>query len=297
MLLIGRLLQGIGTGACSLLWRSVFRDTFNADEMSKYGSYLALVFTFVVPAVPALGGLLQHLFSWRANFIALLIYSIIALITVGFVLLETNKNIDKSKLSPTIIKKSFIELLSSKVFIGNSLCAFLAYGAVFAWVTSAPVLLMKQANLSPMILGIVFLVSSIFPFAIAGYSNAKLVGRFGINKMLCVGYLCVFISGFLLLFLYLGFGISPWTIVPPVMLFYIGTTFIFPNTVAGAFKLFAHIAGVAGSLYAFLEQLGGTVYSGVISHLPSNTPIPLALFFIGTGIASYLLYWFCIRDN
>ena len=297
MLLFGRLLQGIGTGACSSLWRSVFRDTFSANEMSKYGSYLALVFTFVVPAVPALGGLLQHLFSWRANFIALLIYSIIALITVGFVLPETNKNIDRSKLSPKIIKSSFSELLTSKVFIGNSLCAFLAYGGVFAWVTSAPVLLMKHAHLTPMIFGIIFLITSIFPFAIAGYSNARLVSKFGINKMLCVGYLCILISGVFLLFLYLLLGVSPWSIVPPVMLFYLGVTFIFPNTVAGAFKLFAHIAGVAGSLYAFLQQLGGTLFSGAIANLPSNTPIPLALFFIGSAIFSYLLYWFCIREK
>ena len=296
MLLIGRLLQGVGSGACASLWRSVFRDAFDANEMSKYGSYLVLIFNFIVPAVPALGGFLQHLFGWRANFIALLIYVIIALISVGCFLPETNKHLDKSKLSPKIIKSSFKELLFSKVFIGNSLCTFLASGAIYAWVTSAPILLMKKANLPPIEFGLVFLISSIIPFAIAGYLNAKLVGKYGINNMLCVAYFFMGLAGVLLILLYFVFGFSILGIVLPIMLFYTGTSFLFPNTVAGAFKHVAHIAGVAGSLYAFLQQLGGTIFSGIMAHMPSSTPIPLAVFFIGVSLVSFVLYLSCIKE-
>lgn len=81
VLIMGRLIQGCGAGACSALWRSIFRDTFEGAELAKYGSYFSILVTFIVPAAPLFGGYLQEYFNWRASFAFLAIYSLSTLFT------------------------------------------------------------------------------------------------------------------------------------------------------------------------------------------------------------------------
>src|SRR3989338_6223909 len=75
VLILGRLIQGCGAGACAALWRSIFRDLFTGEELSKYGSYLVVFIMFIIPAAPLLGGYLEEFYSWRACFAFMTLYS------------------------------------------------------------------------------------------------------------------------------------------------------------------------------------------------------------------------------
>ena len=295
MLLAARLLQGLGVGACSTMWRSIFRDSFEADDMAKYLSYFIMVFTFFGPAIPVVGGYLQHYISWRANFVAILLYIILILLTVIFILPETNKQIDKNKLKFKYIYGSYKELLTSRVFLVNNSFSFLACGGLFGWITTAPVLLMKHANLSAIYFGWVMLFSAAIPFALSGYTNAKLVKKFGTGVMLCFGWLCILVAGLLMLLADHMFGVNLWSVILPVMLFYFGTMYIYPNAFARAFKPFAHIAGVAGALYSGFQLLGAAIFSAIMAHFPSNTSDPFACILIIIPVVSILL--FCIKKT
>jgi Bcr/CflA subfamily drug resistance transporter len=290
MLLAARLLQGLGVGACSSLWRSIFRDSFEGDEMAKYLSYCIMAFVFVGPAVPVVGGYLQHYIGWRANFVALFFYIVITFIVVIFILPETNKHTDKNKLKLKYIYSSYKELLTSRVFIINSLFSFLVCGGTWGWITTAPVILMEHANLSAIYFGWVMLFSAAIPFALSGYTNAKLVKKFGTGVMLCFGWLCILVAGLLMLLADHIFGVNLWSVILPIMLFYFGSMYIYPNAFARSFKPFAHIAGVAGALYSGFQLLGAAIFSAVMAHLPSSTPDPLALVFLLVAVVSFILF-------
>ena len=97
MLITARVIQGLGGGAC-VLWRSIFRDSFQGDELAKMGSYLGTLIIFIVPAAPLLGGIFQTTWGWRSSFIFMCIYGIASLFITLFVLEETHDRTQQTSL-------------------------------------------------------------------------------------------------------------------------------------------------------------------------------------------------------
>ena len=171
--------------------------------------------------------------------------------------------------------------------MGITLCTFLSYGAFFAWITAGPVLLIHVVGISPVEFGLITFIGGGLAYGLAGWLNGKFVTRFGISNMLRFGWSIMIFSGILMLAGKWLIGINVWVIVIPVILFYFGSTFIWPNAFAMAFTPFGKIAGYAGALYGFMQIGGGAVISALIANLPDTNQIPLALVML---IAS-LLAW------
>lgn len=125
VLMIGRLIQGCGTGSCATLWRSIFRDSFSGHELAKYGSYLSVLIIFVIPAAPAIGGYLQQYISWRAVFAFLLIYTIITMLILIRYLPETSEHHHRERLKINFIKTTFMEILRHKTFMACAISVLL----------------------------------------------------------------------------------------------------------------------------------------------------------------------------
>ena len=268
------------------LWRSIFRDTFTGDDLSKYGSYLGNIIIFTVIAAPFLGGYFQHLMGWHLTFWFLSFYTVLIIGFVIFLFKETHTNPDFSKLKPTFMLGAYKELLSHKVFMGTCLSVFLTYGGMFAWLTAGPVLMIHHLHLTPMGYGYLSIVSGISMF-LAGLFNGKLVKKLGANKMLNIGWSIMAVGGIILLINYYIGSITVFSVMLSVFIFIFGCTLIWPNAVANAFTPFGHIAGTAAALYAFLQLLGGAVFSLILAHLPTTNALPLALLFVVSAVLAW----------
>lgn len=108
---------------------------------------------FILPAAPTLGGYLQEYVSWRASFVFMSFYILAALIAVIFGFKESNQHHHKDKLQLHFISITFRQLLTSRIFMGITVCTFLSYGAFFAWLTTGPILLIKEIGISPLSFG------------------------------------------------------------------------------------------------------------------------------------------------
>lgn len=289
-LILGRLVQGLGAGACASLWRSIFRDVYHGDELSKYGSWLSVIVTFFVPAVPVLGGYFQKYISWQANFGFLIFYSVVALLLITYMFKEASQHHHPERLKSQFILQAFKQLLTSPIFMGYTLAVFFCYGAFFSWFAVAPILLIKHVGLSPVEFGWVSFVIGAGAMGLAGAINGKVIKRFGGKFMLRFGWATMFASGCLLLIGYGIFGVNLYAITLPVFFFYFGVTFIWPNAFAGAFTPFGTIAGYAGSLYSFMQLGGGALIGNITAWLPASSPLPLAVIFIISPILAWLSY-------
>jgi len=290
LLIIGRLVQGVGAGACSSLWRSIFRDVYQGDDLSKYGAWLSVVVTFFVPAVPVLGGYFQQNIGWQANFGFLILYSLITLFLIIFVFKETSQHHHPERLKLPFILSTFKQLLTSPLFMGYTLAVFFCYGAFFSWFAVGPILLIKHVGLNPVEFGWISFVIGAGAMALAGAVNGKFVKRFGGKFMLRFGWITMFVSGCLLLIGHSIFGLNLYAIIVPVFLFYFGVTFIWPNAFAGAFTPFGTIAGYAGSLYSFMQLGGGALIGNITAWLPASSPVPLSVIFIISPVLAWLSY-------
>lgn len=294
ILILGRFIQGCGAGACAALWRAVFRDVFTGEELAKYVSKLVIFVMFIVPAAPALGGYLQHYFDWRASFIFMSVYALVALISIIVGFKETSQHHHAEKLSLSYIINTFRQLLTSRIFMGATVCTFLSYGAFFAWFTAGPVLLIHVVGISPVAFGWMTFLGGGFAYGLAGWLNSKWVSRFGMSNMMRIGFGIMILSGILMLAGKIIIGINLYVIIIPVILFYFGSSFIWPNAYATAFTPFGQIAGYAGALYGFMQVGGGAALGAITSYLPDANQIPLALVMLIASLLAWLVYEFVV---
>ena len=186
---IGRLLQGCGLGACSALWRAIFRDTYSADEMARIGSYLANIILISVILAPFLGGYIEHYG---------IVWSFIVLILVAYLYKETNINSSKKKLSISYINSNYRAFFRSFRFMGFTLCSFLTYGGFFAWLTAGPAILIKGFGISPIVFGWLSIITGL-AMALGGTVNGKFVKKIGSDVMMQVGWLIMINAGIAML--------------------------------------------------------------------------------------------------
>ncbi|RTK92512.1 MAG: Bcr/CflA family efflux MFS transporter [Rickettsiales bacterium] len=297
ILLIGRFLQGIGAGACACLWRSIFRDSFTTDEISKYGGYLGIVMVFIVAASPALGGVLESYFNWHASFVAIIIYSFITLMLTSFVLKETNTQLGSGQMNITFFKNAFIQLLTSRIFMGYSLCVFLTYGAFFSWIISSSVLLIDNLGITPKNFGLINLFLGGSSMILGGIINGKILPIFGRVFVLRFGWSLMFLSGVMLIGWNMFYNQSLISLGVFIFIFLFGATFIWPSSFAGAFAPFGSIAGCAGSLYSCMQLGGGAVIGWLCTFMPTKNSNSLAMIFIITSAISWFIFEFFINKN
>ena len=290
VLLLARLIQGCGAGACASLWRSIFRDSFNTQEISKYGSYVGIIMTFMVACSPTIGGYLNSFFGYKSIFLFLACYCLINILLVSFAMPETSTNHNIQNLSINFIISALKQLLSSKIFIGYTLCVFLTYGAFFSWFVSAPILLIDTLKVDPINFAWINLILGAIFMSAGAIVNGKLVSKKGGTYMLRLGWTCMIIASLLMLFLWHVVSTSLIAIILPMSIFLFGVTLIWPNSFALAFAPFGNIAGCTGALYSFMQLSGGALISWLISFLPNKNPNYLALTFMITAILALIIF-------
>jgi len=297
ILIAGRFLQGIGLGACASMWRSIFRDQFEGVDMAKYASYLSVFMIIVVPAAPTLGGYLQEYFGWRSSFMFIFSYGCLALLSVFFFYKETNKHHHKSKLKLSFIIKTYKEVLSNRAFMGFSLCTFLSYGAFFSWYNTGPILLIKGSNLTPVEFGWFTFFAGGVSMAIASFLNAHFVKKLGISFMIRIGWSLMIGAGILLFSLYFMMGVKFIAIAIPFILFYFGSTFIWPCCFSGAFQSLDKVAGYAGCIYGSMQIGGAALIGSLVSYLPNSNQIPLSMVFISCSSLAWIVFELVIKKR
>ncbi|MGD9152275.1 MAG: multidrug effflux MFS transporter [Gammaproteobacteria bacterium] len=294
MVIVGRLLQGLGAAAGVTVTGAIVRDCFEGTDLAKFESYRAATIVTVLSCVPLLGGYIQHYLNWRANFIATLIYTIFVL-GLFFLLPETNKHKDTSHVKPKYIKENAKILLGNKYYRAYGVCIFMSYAGILAWLTLGPILLQNSLHFSSIQFGWAAMVVGV-SYVIGALVNGKLVKRFGMHHMLkTANYILITSALILLLFAVLSV-LNIYVILIPVALFVMGTGLVFANAYTGALIPFPKMAGFACSILGTLQILGGFIASSAISILPDINQMPLAVIILICAISCFVATKMALRS-
>lgn len=287
VLLSARLIQGLGIGATSALFRVILRDCFEGAELAKMGSYMSMAFAIVPPLAPITGGYLGAYFGWRSNFLICVLLAIVVLMILLVFLPETHHPDKRIKRTLTEVFAFYGKLLINRQFVGYTLCAALNYGAIMTYITVTPFLYQGTYHLSPVTFG--WLTPFVAVALICGaLINTRLVKRKGPDRLLVLAARFMMAAASLMLLLgLLGFA-NVWVVVIPMMFFVMGTTIVFSNSFAGAFSPFPHAAGIVGALYASLQMFISALFSGLGAILPHHSQVPMALAMLTIAIVLML---------
>jgi len=68
MMILGRVLQGVGLSAPRTLSIAIVRDSYSGNYMAKILSFIVMVFILVPVIAPTLGQFLLHFYNWESIF-------------------------------------------------------------------------------------------------------------------------------------------------------------------------------------------------------------------------------------
>jgi len=114
VMVIGRILQGIGLSASRSISIAMIRDRFEGDYMAKIMSFVVTIFILVPIIAPTLGKFLLDNYGWESIFYSQLIFGILVLIWFWKRQPETLPEAYKKKFSTAIFIHGTKEFMKHK---------------------------------------------------------------------------------------------------------------------------------------------------------------------------------------
>lgn len=262
MLIIARFFQALGAAAGPVLARAVVRDVYGTDGAARLFSYMAGAMALAPATGPLLGGYIQEVLGWRANFWVLVGIAVFALIAMLVILKESLPEDVRSKNSLAGIPRIYASLLRHPVFRSYSLTAAGAYGAIFCWISGSSFILMDLVGLTPREFALCF-ACNVAGFMIGSIFAGRYTSRFGMVKMIRSGCLLSCAGAGTMLALTLAGSVTVVGLVGPMLVTMIGIALILPNCQAASLGPFPSIAGSASALGTGL-QMGSGACAGVL---------------------------------
>ena len=289
MFLFFRMIQaGIAIGM--VLSRAIVRDIVPANQAASMIGYVTMGMSLVPMLAPALGGYLDDMFGWQANFAILLLMGVGVAVILWFDLGETNRY---KSTSFTQQMREYPELVRSRRFWGYCLSAAFASGSFFAFLGGAPFVGTYVFGLSAAELGLYFGFVSI-GYLIGNYLSGRYSARVGITKMLYFGTL-IMLFGVLASALVQAFGIShPFSFFGFMLFVGIGNGMVLPNSNAGLVSVRPKLAGSASGLGGAIQLGGGAALaalSGAILDQETGA-FPLLFLMIATSVLTLLTIFY-----
>jgi MFS transporter, DHA1 family, multidrug resistance protein len=283
-LLLARLLQGIGTSATRVIATSIVRDCYAGRRMASVMSLAMMVFIAVPVIAPSLGEAVLLFAQWRGIFIVLMLYGALALAWSGARMPETLPMSERKSLAIRDVLGAFRQTVTNRQTLGYALAAGGVQGSLFAFVFSSQQVFTEIYGLGHYF-PLAFAVIAV-GVALAGFLNARFVGRFGmrvISHGALVGFVAV--GGMMLAAVKLhSLPLPLFMALAALMMF--GFGLMIANFTSLAMEPQGHIAGTASSLYGSITTLWGIGVGTTIGQDYDGTLVPFATGFFLCALAS-----------
>jgi DHA1 family bicyclomycin/chloramphenicol resistance-like MFS transporter len=286
LLLLGRLIQGIGVAGPYISSVSIVRDKYSGDDMARAMSFIFMIF-MVVPAIaPSLGQAILHHGSWRLIALFYIAYAIVITFWMTWRLEET---LPVEKRVPFIwenIRHGFREVIGNRATLFYTLCMTFVIAALFSYVSSCQQIfqgLYKTGEMFPIYFGMLALV-----IAAASFTNGRIVKRFHMRTITLVALTGMVVISALFLTLHLFIAPSLWMFMVYAAGIYFAFGLVMGNTNALAMEPMGHIAGTASAVMSSISGIISMILSTVIGQMYNDTLIPLTTGFLTLGSVALL---------
>ena len=284
VMVLGRILQGIGLSAPRTISIAMVRDTYSGDYMARIMSFITVVFILVPIVAPALGKFVLDNYNWQAIFYLQLIFCILVSWWFWKRQPETLPEDRRIGFSSHIFADGLKELMKYKTTMGYTLISGFIVGSFMVYLSSSQQIFHNQYDLQDE-----------FPFIFAGlaisigsatFLNGTLVLRFGMERIINASVVSYFFISLTYIVLFYNTPNPPVTILLTffaLQFFAIG--FLFGNVRAMAMEPIGHIAGIGAAITGFISTMMAVPISIYIGKFVDQRALPL---FIGFVICSFL---------
>ncbi len=294
VLIIGRTVQAIGGAAPFALTRTIIRDLYGRERAASMIAYVTTAMVIAPMLAPTIGGYLNDLIGWRANFAFCGITGILVTILVITRLPETHHNRIRI---PGIVSLfgTFADLLRMPAFRGFALQSAFCFASFFSFAAAAPYVVIVVMERSASVYGLFFIVIS-FAFMLGNFIAGRISERVGIERMVLIGSSLAVLGTLSGLFCLVLVGWVPWALFGPTILLAIGNGFSVPNAMAGAISVDPRVSGAASGLAGFLQMLTAAAFAQLAGMWQNGTPFPMIGFMIAASVLALAIFIVSLRS-
>lgn len=294
--LMTRLLQGIGSGVCMGLGRTIVADVLQGDRLASIGSYFSMFISLSPLLAPALGGYIQHWYDWQANFILLGIVLSVALLLYAILCPETNKHKNPDACTPKTLYNNYKFLLLHALFVGCTFLTGLAMAANMVYATSSSFIFQIHYHMSPIDYGWLTAIAGAGGF-VGKFCNPLSIRLIGSQRTLLAGIGLLLIAGLWMLLFIATHTINVPLIMVAVFATIFAQSFIMPNSSSRALSPFHDKRGAAGALYGGFQLIVAFAVSAFVSTIPHDGVIILAVSYTVLGVLGLATYYVIFRKS
>ena len=292
IVILGRILQGIGAAAGFALGRAIVRDLYEREKAASMLGYITMGFSTVPMVTPLIGGLISDYLGWRLIFVFIAIVTLVLLVFVWFGLPETRKPMAAGQARPGFFQ-SFQILARIPAFWAYTLNLGFMVGVFFVFLGGTPFVATTLLGMSGTEFGIYFAFVPV-GFFLGNWLTAGLAIRLGIGVMIRSGNFLALVSGIISAIL-LGSGWHhPFALFAPMYLMGLANGLCMANATAGAVSIRPALAGAASGIAGSFQMGFGAIATVVIGYLLTLTqsamPVPI-LISIFAALALVTGFW------
>ena len=171
-LVVGRTIQAVGGAAGLVLTRTIIRDIYGRERAASMIAYVTTAMVIAPMLAPAIGGVINDYFGWRANFAFVGLAGILVTLLVVAHLPETHDERESFAGVRNMIVV-FAQLLRNPEFRGFALQSSFAIATFFAFASAAPYVVIVVMGRPASMYGVFFIAIS-FAFMIGNFIAGRI---------------------------------------------------------------------------------------------------------------------------
>ena len=289
MMLLGRLLQGLGLGGPRVVSIALVRDQYEGHAMARILSFIMMIFILVPMIAPLLGQGILMFASWRVIFGLILGLGLLGLVWFQIRQEETLSEEHRRPMSMSFIFSASREIAQNRVALGYTLISGVVFAPFLAYISAVPQILQIQYGLGeafPLAFG-----GLAFVIGLASFVNGRFVSKKGMLWMVQRALVVSTLASLLFTaFSYLYAGHPPLvTLFAFLIILLFCTGILFGNLNAMAMEPLGHIAGIGAAIVGSVSTLISVPVAILIGQAYQGTIMPIMIGFSGGGLLCLVL--------
>ena len=291
----GRVIQGLGAGACISMARAMINDSFDRQQAARKMASVQSI-QAIVPIIALMsGGAIVMQFGWVGVMWMIFCAGVILTVSLPLLLRETFFD-TKPTLNLKAIGTAYLHVLKIPVFLGFTVISSTQVGMFFAMNAFLPYRY-AELGISPLEFGFWFGLTPV-AYLLGNLANRYFFVSVGIERAVLIGcVLCCFSLILLFASQYIGIT-SVLGLALPCSLFGFSNGLTIANTVIGGIKSAGQYAGTGSGIIGALQMITGSLLGIIIILLGGDSNIVLACTVVLlSGILSMIVAVMVYRIN
>jgi len=292
IMLVGRLLQGLGASAPRAVTLALVRDRYEGRAMARVMSFVMTVFILVPMIAPTLGQAILLFSTWRSIFISFVLIALITLIWFAFRMPETLALENRAPFSLRRIIAAILEIVRNRIALGYTVSAGLISGAFLGYLNSSQQIFQEQYALGERFPFFFAIIS--FSIGLASILNARLVIRFGMRFLVRWSLIIIFGLSMAAAGISFPFAGQPplWFLMTFIMMTFFCVGVLFGNQNSIAMEPLGHLAGIGSAVVGSLSTLISMPLGTIIGQNYNGTVLPLVIgISVLSGLSILVVRW------